>query len=244
MKKSISKEIKSTKNLSLKTYFFSSYLISNRISPYVSQFYIKRKIRPNVITLHMIFSGIAGAIFFSFPYLIAKIIGAFLVQLWFILDCSDGEVARYTKTFSQRGKELDFMAHLVGHPLMIISFGFSIVQLGLYDKSLIWGVVLISILLDSTIRNLILVNFLVNKTGSVEVLGERDLGHWTPKKIRSFIIDIFLVYPNLILFGVLIYFIDLYCQTSFLLLYITVNGLITLLFVIKTMVVNIIKFYK
>jgi phosphatidylglycerophosphate synthase len=48
--------------------------------------------------------------------------------LWFILDCSDGEVARHTKTFSQYGTQLDWIAHLVCHPLMVLACWISFQQ--------------------------------------------------------------------------------------------------------------------
>lgn len=85
--------------------FLCLYLISPRVSSYLSSMYIKKNIVPNKITIHMILSGIIDAILFSISNTFVKIIGVIFIQLWFILDCSDGKVVRYTKTFPIFGKK-------------------------------------------------------------------------------------------------------------------------------------------
>ncbi|MDR1183148.1 MAG: CDP-alcohol phosphatidyltransferase family protein, partial [Bacteroidales bacterium] len=116
-------------HLSFKDRYIMEWLISCRFSPLFSAFFVNRKITPNQVTLLMILSGIIGAIFFALPYVICKIIGAIFIQLWFVFDDSDGEVARYTKQFSKYGTEMDFMAHAITHPLFILSFLASSIQL-------------------------------------------------------------------------------------------------------------------
>lgn len=81
-------KLKQTNKITIKSDFLIGFLISKRISPYFSAFYIKKKVAPNTITIHMIISGIIGAIFFSFSNIYFKLIGVIFMQLWFILDCS------------------------------------------------------------------------------------------------------------------------------------------------------------
>lgn len=100
------------------------------LSPLFSVPFIKHRIKPNTITMMMIILGFIGGILFALPWLICKIIAVLVYWLWFILDFSDGEVARYTKTFSKYGKQLDWMAHLICHPLIITATWISFRQAG------------------------------------------------------------------------------------------------------------------
>ncbi|MFZ2462253.1 MAG: CDP-alcohol phosphatidyltransferase family protein [Caldibacillus thermoamylovorans] len=223
----IAKEIKKEKNLSVKTTFLSSYLISERFSPYFSKFYIKKNVTPNMITMHMIISGIIGAILFAMPNIYVKILGAIFIHLWFILDCSDGEVARYTKTFSKFGKELDFMAHLINHPLFGLALFLSLVQLERYHFYLLAVLIMISNLLDYLNRNVIAMKTIIDlkepSDGHVSQKSEK----WTLKQKIAFITDIFTIYPNFILFGVIIYFVDFLLGSHILLGYIIMNIFLT-----------------
>ncbi|MFX0090523.1 MAG: hypothetical protein ACFFBD_02075 [Candidatus Hodarchaeota archaeon] len=65
------------------------------ISIYLSWIFIKLKIHPDYVTYLGIFAGIISAIFFSTGIWECQIIGSFLYLLWQILDCCDGEVARF-----------------------------------------------------------------------------------------------------------------------------------------------------
>ena len=85
--------------------FFPAMLFAYWISPYLSAFCVKKKIIPNVITLLMIPAALIASVCFSLNYLPCKIIGALFFHIWFAIDMSDGQVARYTKTFSKYGEE-------------------------------------------------------------------------------------------------------------------------------------------
>lgn len=241
----IVEEIKSTKNLSIRTYFLSSFLISNRISPYISMVYIKLGVIPNMITIHMILSGIIGAVLFSLPYLLTKIFGALLIHLWFVLDCSDGEVARYTKKYSKYGKELDFMAHLINHPLFGAALFFSLHQLERYNFYNLIFIVVASNFFDYLNRNIYTLKLVIDTKSQVENKGYMPTPeNWTLKKIIMFIANIFTVYPNLILFGVLIYFIDYSFSTDFLYYYLVLNVILTAIFSIRGLFKFTKKFYN
>jgi len=59
----------------------------------------------------MILAGIIGGIFLAFPGYLYGIIGVLFLQLFLILDCVDGEVARSKQIFSTKGKFLDLIAN-------------------------------------------------------------------------------------------------------------------------------------
>lgn len=98
------------------------------LSPMVSIPCIRRGVHPNTITLLMIISGLLGGVLFLMPSLFCKTIACLFYYMWFIFDCSDGEVARFTNTFSKYGKQLDWVAHMVCHPLLILAIFISFVQ--------------------------------------------------------------------------------------------------------------------
>lgn len=62
---------------------------------------------PNQLTLVSFFIGLIAAIFFSKGDYFSLVIGAVLVQLSFVVDCMDGQYARYSKKFSDFGAWLD-----------------------------------------------------------------------------------------------------------------------------------------
>lgn len=225
-------KIKQDNKPSLMDLFLSSYLISQRISPYISSFYIKKKVIPNKITMHMIYSGIIGAIFFAMPNIFLKGIGAIFIHLWFVLDCSDGEVARYTSTFSRYGKELDFMAHLINHPLFGASLFLSLWQLDRYNVFYLFALVILSNFMDYGMRNVLTLDIVLELRKEISEAAAQEK-KWTLKKIILFIMSLAMLYPNFILFGVLIYFIDYFTGLNILYWYLASNVALTGVFVLK-----------
>lgn len=131
-------------------------IICMLISPIFSKQFLKLNISPNTITLFMIISGVIGGILFILPSLICKILGIVFFFLWFVFDCSDGEVARITRNFSKYGKEMDFIAHLICHPLLMIGVGLSYYQMNRYDINVISLLSIIFISAELIGRSLIL----------------------------------------------------------------------------------------
>lgn len=244
--KEIVQDIKANKNSTIRNDFLSGYLISSRLSPYLSGYYISRKASPNKITLHMIFSGVIGGILFAMPNILVKLLGALVIHLWFVLDCSDGEVARYTRTFSKFGKEMDYIAHLIDHPFFGVALFLSLNQLGRYNPYYLAGTIILSNFLDYLYRNVISLYDVIDlkeadkKTQTTATVDEK----WNLKSIISFVVSIFIIYPNLILFGVIIYFIDLYAGSSLLYGFIIISNGLTFIYLLKLLKDLTVKFYK
>lgn len=97
-------------------------------SPFVTRLALSLKLIPNAITLLMIASGILGGVLFALPPIWCKILGALFIHLWYVFDCSDGEVARITKRFSRFGTEIDYTAHVLDHPVILLGFYFALRQ--------------------------------------------------------------------------------------------------------------------
>jgi phosphatidylglycerophosphate synthase len=86
--------------------FFTTFFVSP-YSKYLARFAARRGVTPDSITILSFGIGIAAAAAFAFGSRASLIAGALLLQLSFTVDCVDGQVARYTRTFSRLGAWLD-----------------------------------------------------------------------------------------------------------------------------------------
>ncbi len=83
----------------------------NKFSIYFTWFFSRTSVTPNKVTFLMIISGIAGGVFLAMGNYINALAGALFLYIFLVLDLTDGELARYKKIFSKRGKFLDFAAN-------------------------------------------------------------------------------------------------------------------------------------
>jgi phosphatidylglycerophosphate synthase len=60
----------------------------------------------------------------AFGGLATAVIGALLVQLYLIFDCSDGELARWSNRKSVAGVYLDGVGHYLGESALLVGLGF------------------------------------------------------------------------------------------------------------------------
>lgn len=108
-------------------------LYVRRVSPYATKLFLRLGLSPNAVTWLFVAAGAAAAAVLSLGGLPAAA-GAFvLVQLQILLDCSDGEVARWTGRSSVTGIYLDRIGHYVTETALPIALGIAVdeVELGL-----------------------------------------------------------------------------------------------------------------
>jgi phosphatidylglycerophosphate synthase len=86
-------------------------LYMRRLSPYLTRIVLGTPLPANGVTALMIPAGLLAAVCLTFDGLWTAILAVLLVQLQLLLDCSDGEVARWRKTFSPAGVYIDQLAH-------------------------------------------------------------------------------------------------------------------------------------
>jgi phosphatidylglycerophosphate synthase len=82
-----------------------------RLSAHVTRLLLATTLSANAITALMIPAGLLAAVSLSFRGMLPALGAVLLVQLQLLLDCSDGEVARWRRTFSPKGIYLDQIAH-------------------------------------------------------------------------------------------------------------------------------------
>src|SRR3954447_10141393 len=92
-------------------------LYVRRYSPYLTRLLIPTRVTPNAVTYSMIVVGVIAAVALSVPGVATAVAAVVLIQLQILLDCSDGELARWRGTFSPAGIYLDRIAHYVTETL-------------------------------------------------------------------------------------------------------------------------------
>ena len=83
---------------------------------------------PNQLTYLMIVCGMLGGAAVAMraggtPGLVWAIVGAVLIQAYLLLDCSDGEVARFRKRTSVTGVYLDRIGHYMSEVALLAGLG-------------------------------------------------------------------------------------------------------------------------
>ncbi|MCT2591705.1 CDP-alcohol phosphatidyltransferase family protein [Streptomyces sp. N2-109] len=93
--------------------------ISLRCDPYL----VNTRITPNQLTYLMVVAGVAAGAALLVPGLPGAILGALLIQLYLLLDCVDGEVARWRGQTSITGVYLDRVGHYLSEAALLVGFG-------------------------------------------------------------------------------------------------------------------------
>ena len=86
--------------------FFTTYAVSS-YSWRIARWAAHRRLTPNVVTSISMGVAVVAAVWFAAGTRTGMIIGAVLLYFAFVLDCVDGQLARYTRQFSTLGAWLD-----------------------------------------------------------------------------------------------------------------------------------------
>ncbi|MEV0730418.1 DUF5941 domain-containing protein [Polymorphospora sp. NPDC050346] len=129
---------------------FTTYAVSTW-SPYVTRLAARLGLSPTGVTvLSIVFAAGAAALFALGGNRIALVAGALLLYLGFVLDCVDGQLARYTRNFSAWGGWLDTMADRAKEYLVYAGLAVGVERAGLGNG---WALAIAAILLQ-TVRHM------------------------------------------------------------------------------------------
>ncbi|GAA2451874.1 CDP-alcohol phosphatidyltransferase family protein [Actinomadura vinacea] len=100
------------------------------LSPYFAWLAMRMGFSPNQLTYMMMACGVAAGAVVSLPatglgVLWTALGGALLIQVYLLLDCVDGEVARYLRQTSVAGVFLDRIGHYLSEVSLLIGLGFA-----------------------------------------------------------------------------------------------------------------------
>lgn len=89
---------------------------------YLSKLLLGTNITPNQLTVMGLLLGISGILLITFPHFILSFIGFLLVLFFWVVDYTDGVIARYKKITSKRGEYYDNLGHFIT-PLLFFAMG-------------------------------------------------------------------------------------------------------------------------
>lgn len=81
------------------------------------------RITPNQLTYLMVLAGVAAGAALLVPGIAGAVLAALLIQLYLLLDCVDGEVARWRGQTSVTGVYLDRIGHYLAEAALLAGFG-------------------------------------------------------------------------------------------------------------------------
>lgn len=98
-------------------------LYMRELSLRVDRYVVNTRITPNQLTYLMVVVGVIGGAALLIPGLTGAILAAVLFQIYLLLDCVDGEVARWRKQTSVTGVYLDRIGHYLCEAALLVGFG-------------------------------------------------------------------------------------------------------------------------
>lgn len=104
------------------------------ISFYTAAFCANRNITANSVSIFSAVIGIAGCILMAIPQLITGVLGGLLLNLWLLLDCTDGNLARSVRK-QKYGEFFDAMSSYILIGLLFLSLGIRTFYLGSFLKT-------------------------------------------------------------------------------------------------------------
>lgn len=83
------------------------------LSPYVTRLLVPTRVSPDLVTWWMLLCGVGAALVATVPHVWAAVAAVVLIQLQGLLDCVDGELARWRERTGPSGVFIDRLGHYV-----------------------------------------------------------------------------------------------------------------------------------
>jgi phosphatidylglycerophosphate synthase len=166
--------------------FFTTFFVSP-YSRYIARFCARRGWTPNQMTTVSMLIGIVAAAVFATGSRAGMIAGAVLLQAAFTVDCVDGQLARYTRTFSKLGAWLDSVFDR-GKEYVVYA-GLAIGSLRGFDQD-VWVLAAAALTLQ-TVRHAFTFGFAASRHVEIAATPQRPLDEpndhrlWTAEQARA-----------------------------------------------------------
>jgi len=98
-------------------------LYMREVSLHLDPYLVNTKVTPNQLTYLMTVFGVLAAPALLVPGITGAVLGVVAVQLYLLLDCVDGEVARWKKQFSLGGVYLDRVGAYLCDAAVLVGVG-------------------------------------------------------------------------------------------------------------------------
>lgn len=112
--------------------------VSRAASIYVTRWLIPTRVTADQVSFAMIVTGVIGGLVLLSPNTLMAFLGCLVLQLWYVLDCADGEVARYRDYEKRRqivkdkiempvtGAYWDYLNHYIVHGFVPFACGMAL----------------------------------------------------------------------------------------------------------------------
>lgn len=130
--------------------FFTTYAVST-YSRYIARWAARRGMSPNTVTFINMGVAVLASLCFATGMRAGLIVGAVLLYFAFVLDCVDGQLARYARKFSTLGAWLDATGDRAKEYIAYAGLAVGSTMGGLGD---VWGLATAAMLLQ-TVRHMI-----------------------------------------------------------------------------------------
>lgn len=241
--------VEKTKSSFFKTFF--TCFVYQKITLALARFFYKIKFNPNIITCFMLITVLIASVLFLVPNVVCLIIGAIVLQFFEIFDDVDGIVARATNKLSKKGEQLDFLMHIICHPILICVFGYLLFNL--FPATTIFGVdkliffiVMFGIMMtcELIMRQIIALNVITKlKVNHAEM---QVAEHKTPLIIKLFrwIKSFFDMFPVYALVVPIFIIIDTFCGTQIAFWYSVIYILVSMATILKACVFKLVDYAR
>ncbi|QCD59531.1 CDP-alcohol phosphatidyltransferase family protein [Streptomyces hawaiiensis] len=98
-------------------------LYMREVSLRVDRYLVNTRVTPNQLTYLMTVFGVLAAPALLVPGIAGAVLGVVMVQLYLLLDCVDGEIARWKKQYSLNGVYLDRVGAYLTDAAVLVGFG-------------------------------------------------------------------------------------------------------------------------
>jgi phosphatidylglycerophosphate synthase len=98
-------------------------LYMRKISPRATWVFARLGWSPNAVTAAFIVCGVAAGVVVAFGGLLTAVLSAILIQAYLLLDCADGELARWSNRLSVTGVYLDGVGHYLAEAALLVGLG-------------------------------------------------------------------------------------------------------------------------
>lgn len=100
------------------------WMITRPFSIYFTWIFSKTNLNAEKVCFSWVMTALIGSLFFYTGNYWLALVGLLLFHIGLVLDCSDGEVARFRKETSIRGPYLDLIGHAIVNPVLLLGIGF------------------------------------------------------------------------------------------------------------------------
>lgn len=167
--------------------------VSRPLALYATWCFLSLGVRATTVTMAAWCGGLFGAWALGWGNMTGWLVGAAALQIWYLLDHVDGQIARYRGSETLDGAALDYLMHHTVNLCVPIGAGWGLFRLrdepGWFVAGLVWGVASLVVMVRHDARYKAFVKRLKRLDGEMRVTGgastARPVGRGSEGSTRS-----------------------------------------------------------